>query len=86
MAAIRSSIAWASARPVPIQDRPVYRVPAAGARSREWATDCSKYAACDVPVYFGRMDDNSGKLDQWKEREHGAERAASTLALGKRHS
>ena len=65
----------------PITGRPVYWYLPPG-QVRKWATYCSKYAACDVPVYFVRMDDNPGKLGQWKKRERSAERAASTLALG----
>jgi hypothetical protein len=54
---------------------------------RKWATYCRKYAACDVPVYFVRMDDNPGKLGQWKiKRGRNAERSASARALGEPHS
>lgn len=68
----------------PIKGRPVYWYLPPG-QVRKWATYCGKYAACDVPVYFVRMDDNPGKLGQWKKRERGAERAASVLASGEPH-
>ena len=41
----------------PIKGRPVYWYLPPG-QVRKWATYCGKYAACDVPVYFVRMDDN----------------------------
>ena len=69
----------------PMTGRPVYWYLPPG-QVRKWATYCGKYAACDVPVYFVRMDDNPGKLGQWKKRERSAERAASMLALGETSS
>lgn len=42
----------------------------------------SKYAACDVPVYFATMDDNPGKLDQWTKRERSADSAAPVYFQG----
>ena len=51
----------------PVTGQPVYWYPPPG-QVRKWASSCRKYAACDVPVYFVRMDDNPSKLGQWKTR------------------
>ncbi len=69
----------------PIKGRPVYWYLPPG-QVRKWTIYCDKYAACDVPVYFVRIDDNPGKLGQWKKRERSAERATSALALREPHS
>ena len=69
----------------PIKGRPVYWYLPPG-QVRKWATYCRKYAACDVPVYFVRMDDNPGKLGQWKKRERSAGRSVSARALVEPHS
>jgi hypothetical protein len=55
----------------PAQGQPVYLYVPPG-HVRKWPRHCRKYEACDVPVYFVRMDDNPGKLGRWKKRERGA--------------
>jgi hypothetical protein len=67
----------------PVKGRPVYWYVPPG-HVRKWATYCGKYAACDVPVYFVRMDDNPGKLGQWKKRERNG-RAVSGRGLDDSH-
>lgn len=70
----------------PTKGWPVYGYLPPG-QVRKWGTYCPKYAACDVPVYFVRMDDNPGKMDQWKtKRGRNAERSASARASGEPHS
>ena len=55
----------------PAQGQPVYLYVPPG-HVRKWPRHCRKYEACDVPVYFVRMDDNPGKLGRWKKRERSA--------------
>ena len=34
---------------------------------RKWPQHCAKWKACDVPVYFVRVDNSPSKLGKWKE-------------------
>ena len=62
--------------------RPVYLYVPPG-QVRKWERHCAKYKACDVPVYFVRMDDSPSKLGRWKSRSeyahHDAEMALRTM-------
>ena len=62
------------------QAKPVYLYVPSG-QVRRWAKHCGKYRACELPVYFVRMDDNPGKLGKWKNRTESEERTALRLAL-----
>jgi hypothetical protein len=68
----------------PLRGEPVYWYLPPG-QVRKWSTYCRQYAACDVPVYFVRMDDNPGRLGHWKKRAQPAEspREAGTRQSGK---
>jgi len=64
----------------PIKGEPLYFYLPAG-QVRKWAQYCQRYAACERPVYFVRMDEAPGKLGRWKAREHTVrDRDATTLA------
>ncbi len=47
--------------------KPVYLYVPPG-QVRKWERHCGKYKACDLPVYFVRMDDSPSKLGRWKSR------------------
>ena len=53
---------------VPAGVQPVYLYVPPG-QARKWPKYCQKYAACDQPVYFVRMDNSPSKLGRWKSRE-----------------
>lgn len=55
--------------------KPVYLYVPTG-QVRKWERHCGKYHACDLPVYFVRMDDSPGRLGRWKIRGDGASRDA----------
>lgn len=57
----------ASRAVLPASVKPVYLYVPPG-QVRKWAKHCGKYQACDLPVYFVRMDDSPGKLGRWKTR------------------
>ena len=65
----------------PVQGQPVYLYVPPG-HVRKWHRHCRQYAACDVPVYFVRMDDNPGKLGRWKKRERNAGSVSFRIAFG----
>jgi hypothetical protein len=69
----------ASRAVLPGSVKPVYLYVPPG-QVRKWARHCGKYKACDLPVYFVRMDDSPGKLGRWKNRSEVANRD-SDLAL-----
>lgn len=47
--------------------KPVYLYVPPG-QARKWDRHCGKYKACDLPVYFVRMDNSPSKLGKWKTR------------------
>ena len=47
--------------------RPVYLYVPPG-QVRKWPKFCGKYQACNLPVYFVRMDNSPSKLGKWKSR------------------
>ena len=53
---------------VPAGVQPVYLYVPPG-QARKWPKYCQRYAACDQPVYFVRMDNSPSKLGRWKSRE-----------------
>lgn len=53
--------------------KPVYLYVPPG-QVRKWGRHCSKYQACDLPVYFVRMDDSPSRLGRWKSRSEVANR------------
>jgi hypothetical protein len=68
--------------PVYVEQQPLYlRVPPG--HEKNWGKHCRKYNACGQPVYFvreggrqedhdrGRDDDNHGKKDKFKDKQHG---------------
>lgn len=61
----------ASRAVLPSSVKPVYLYVPPG-HVRKWARHCGKYHACDLPVYFVRMDDSPSKLGRWKSRSEGA--------------
>jgi hypothetical protein len=63
----------ASRAVLPASVKPVYLYVPPG-QVRKWGKHCSKYKACDLPVYFVRMDDSPGKLGRWKIRSDAANR------------
>ena len=65
----------------PPQGQPVYLYVPPG-HVRKWARHCRQYAACDVPVYFVRMDDNPGRLGGWKKRDRSTDRASFGPSAG----
>jgi hypothetical protein len=64
----------------PARVRPVYLYVPPG-QVRKWARYCGKYQACDLPVYFVRMDNSPSKLGKWKSRSEWVERRDSEMAL-----
>lgn len=52
----------------PVRGEPLYFYLPAG-QVRKWPTYCQRYAACERPVYFVRVDNTPGKLGRWKARE-----------------
>lgn len=63
----------ASRAVLPGSVKPIYLYVPPG-QVRKWARHCSKYQACDLPVYFVRMDDSPSKLGRWKPRTEFAKR------------
>ena len=53
--------------------KPVYLYVPPG-QVRKWERHCAKYKACDLPVYFVRVDDSPSKLGRWKSRSEVAHR------------
>lgn len=53
--------------------KPIYLYVPPG-QVRKWARHCGKYHACDLPVYFVRMDDSPSRLGRWKPRTEFANR------------
>jgi hypothetical protein len=47
--------------------KPVYLYVPPG-QVRKWPKHCGKYQACNVPVYFVRMDNSPNRLGKWKSR------------------
>jgi hypothetical protein len=72
----------ASGALVPPSAKPVYLYVPPG-QARKWDRHCGKYAACDQPVLFVRVDDSPSRLGKWKERadELRAERGTGWAAL-----
>jgi hypothetical protein len=58
---------------VPNGVKPVYLYVPPG-QIRKWPRHCGKYQACDLPVYFVRMDNSPSKLGKWKSRNEFAAR------------
>ena len=63
----------ASRAVLPNSVKPVYLYVPAG-HVRKWVRHCGKYHACDLPVYFVRMDNSPSKLGRWKSRSEGGNR------------
>ena len=63
----------ASRAVLPGSTKPIYLYVPPG-QVRKWARFCGKYHACDLPVYFVRMDDSPSKLGRWKTRSEVANR------------
>ena len=63
----------ASRAVLPGSTKPIYLYVPPG-QVRKWARFCGKYQACDLPVYFVRMDDSPSKLGRWKTRSEVANR------------
>ena len=57
----------ASRAVLPPSVKPIYLYVPPG-QVRKWERHCGKYQACDLPVYFVRMDDSPLKLGRWKNR------------------
>ena len=70
----------ASRAVLPASVKPVYLYVPPG-QVRKWARHCGKYQACDLPVYFVRMDNSPGKLGKWKSRSDIADRRDTDIAL-----
>lgn len=70
----------ASRAVLPAHVKPVYLYVPPG-QVRKWAAHCGKYKACDLPVYFVRMDDSPSKLGKWKSRSDFAQRRDRDVAL-----
>lgn len=47
--------------------KPIYLYVPPG-QVRKWTRHCAKYQACDLPVYFVRIDNSPSKLGNWKSR------------------
>ena len=58
----------ASRTVLPASVKPVYLYVPPG-QVRKWERHCGKYGACDLPVFFVRMDDSPSKLGRWKSRD-----------------
>lgn len=65
---------------VPVGTKPVYLYVPPG-QVRKWSRHCGKYRACDLPVYFVRMDNSPGKLGKWKSRSENLGRRDTDTAL-----
>ncbi|MFC5497978.1 hypothetical protein ACFPOE_10580 [Caenimonas terrae] len=63
----------ASRTVLPANVKPVYLYVPPG-QVRRWERHCAKYRACDLPVYFVRMDNSPSKLGRWKARSELAHR------------
>ena len=51
---------------VPPNVQPVYLYVPPG-KVRKWKQHCGKWAACDQPVLFVRVDDSPGRWGQWRQ-------------------
>ena len=70
-----------ASRAVPLPGvKPVYLYVPPG-QVRKWERHCAKYKACDLPVFFVRMDNSPSRLGKWKSRSELAERRDPDLAL-----
>lgn len=58
---------------VPAGAQPVYLYVPPG-QVRKWKQNCARWAACDEPVLFVRVDDSPSRWGKWRERR-GAELA-----------
>ena len=70
----------ASRAVLPASVKPVYLYVPPG-QIRKWTRHCGKYKACDLPVYFVRMDNSPSKLGKWKSRGDASERRDPAVAL-----
>jgi hypothetical protein len=59
--------------------KPVYLYVPPG-QIRKWARHCGKYGACELPVYFVRVDNSPSKLGKWKSRGEAGDRLAARMA------
>jgi hypothetical protein len=69
----------ASRAVLPARVKPVYLYVPPG-QVRKWTRYCGKYKACDLPVYFVRMDNSPSRLGKWKSRSDVGNRD-QTMAL-----
>lgn len=58
--------------------RPVYLYVPPG-HARKWDRHCASYRACELPVYFVRVDDSPSRLGKWKEQARAARAEAGIL-------
>jgi hypothetical protein len=49
---------------IPPGTKPIYLYVPPG-QVRKWPSACAKWKACDVPVYFVKVDDSPSKLGSW---------------------
>jgi hypothetical protein len=70
---IYTSPVVASGAVLPARVKPVYLYVPPG-QVRKWVRHCGKYKACDLPVYFVRMDNSPSRLGKWKSRSDFANR------------
>ncbi|GAC1606081.1 MAG: hypothetical protein NVS3B2_13160 [Ramlibacter sp.] len=70
---IYASPVVASGAVLPARVKPVYLYVPPG-QVRKWSRHCGKYQACDLPVYFVRMDNSPSRLGKWKSRSDVAHR------------
>lgn len=52
---------------VPAKVQPVYLYVPPG-QVRKWKQNCAKWAACNEPVLFVRVDDSPSRWGQWRQR------------------
>lgn len=62
----------------PVRGEPLYFYLPAG-QVRKWSVYCQRYAACERPAYFVRMDDPPGKLGRWARREQALRHPGTAL-------
>lgn len=65
---------------LPASVKPIYLYVPPG-QVRKWTRHCSKYQACDLPVYFVRMDNSPSKLGRWKSRSEFTDRRDTDMGL-----
>ena len=65
---------------LPASVKPIYLYVPPG-QVRKWTRHCGKYQACDLPVYFVRMDNSPSKLGRWKSRGELADRRDTDVVL-----